>query len=47
MEPNKLESWNWYSLDALPKPMFEAAALALEALARGDWCTKADFNDFR
>lgn len=42
MEPEKLESWNWYPLDALPAPMFEAAAMALKAMARGDWWTTSD-----
>lgn len=42
MEPEKLESWDWYALDALPEPMFEAADMALKALARGDWWTPAD-----
>lgn len=41
MEPEKLESWAWYPLDALPDPMFEAAALALEAMNRGHWWTPA------
>ena len=41
MEPEKLESWDWYALDALPEPMFEAAAMALKAVARGDWWTSA------
>ena len=40
MEPEKLESWNWFTLDALPEPMFEAAAMALDAMARGDWWTE-------
>jgi 8-oxo-dGTP diphosphatase len=39
MEPEKLESWSWYTLNSLPKPMFEAAAMALEAMERGDWWT--------
>jgi 8-oxo-dGTP diphosphatase len=42
MEPTKLESWDWYPLDALPHPMFEAAAMALDAMTRGDWWTPTE-----
>jgi 8-oxo-dGTP diphosphatase len=42
MEPEKLESWDWYPLGAMPAPMFEAAAMALKAMARGDWWTTSD-----
>ena len=36
MEPEKLETWEWHSLTALPEPMFDAAAMAP---LRGDWWT--------
>jgi len=32
MEPEKLESWDWYSLDSLPEPLFEPDRYYLEAL---------------
>jgi 8-oxo-dGTP diphosphatase len=41
MEPAKLESWDWYPLNALPEPMFDAAAMALGAMDRGEWWTAA------
>jgi 8-oxo-dGTP diphosphatase len=31
-EPQFIESWNWYSLDALPGPLFKPCQLALESL---------------
>jgi 8-oxo-dGTP diphosphatase len=34
-EPDKVESWGWYSLDALPAPLFDFIPSALEALAGG------------
>jgi 8-oxo-dGTP diphosphatase len=39
MEPEKLETWAWHDIDALPAPMFEAAEMALRAMHRGDWWT--------
>jgi len=30
MEPDKCESWNWYALDNLPKPQFDASEFALD-----------------
>ncbi len=42
MEPHKLESWAWYPFDGLPRPMFEAAELAIRAMQRGLWWTPAD-----
>ncbi|HOB90168.1 MAG TPA: NUDIX domain-containing protein [Candidatus Colwellbacteria bacterium] len=29
LEPDKSESWDWYDLDNLPKPLFEPCALAI------------------
>ena len=34
-EPHKIESWNWYSLDKLPKPMFEMSKRAVTAYKTG------------
>jgi 8-oxo-dGTP diphosphatase len=36
-EPDKVESWAWYSLDALPSPLFRMVPTAIEAL-RGERC---------
>ncbi len=35
LEPDKFESWDWYSLDNLPKPLFAAIPRYLEALKTG------------
>lgn len=35
LEPTKLESWEWYDLDDLPKPLFEPEQHYLEALRTG------------
>jgi 8-oxo-dGTP diphosphatase len=34
LEPEKLESWGWYSLDNLPQPMFKASVRTIEAFKR-------------
>ena len=34
-EPDKIEGWAWYPLDALPSPLFGTVPTAIEAL-RGD-----------
>lgn len=34
-EPDKVESWAWYDLDALPSPLFHMVPTAIEAL-RGE-----------
>jgi 8-oxo-dGTP diphosphatase len=31
LEPNKCESWDWYSLDSLPGPISKMAALILQS----------------
>lgn len=31
-EPQTIESWGWYCLDALPKPLFKPCELALSSL---------------
>jgi 8-oxo-dGTP diphosphatase len=31
-EPEKVESWDWFALDALPAPLFATLPTALEAL---------------
>ncbi|MBU1031986.1 NUDIX domain-containing protein [Patescibacteria group bacterium] len=35
LEPEKAESWNWYSLDKLPKPLFQTTRSYLQALKTG------------
>lgn len=35
LEPDKMESWNWYGLEKLPKPMFEFCKLAIKAHKTG------------
>lgn len=34
-EPDKCESWEWYSLDALPSPLFECSRWMIEAYTDG------------
>ncbi|HMM22475.1 MAG TPA: NUDIX domain-containing protein [Selenomonadales bacterium] len=31
LEPQKAESWNWYSLESLPVPLFEMSKLSIES----------------
>lgn len=35
-EPDKVESWDWYPLDALPEPLFEFARRGLEGYLSGE-----------
>ncbi|MFH1608665.1 MAG: NUDIX domain-containing protein [Patescibacteria group bacterium] len=35
LEPNKCEGWDWYSLDALPEPLFEACKYSIESYKTG------------
>lgn len=35
LEPNKCESWGWYDIDNLPKPLFAALPTYFEALKTG------------
>lgn len=35
MEPDKIESWDWYSLDSPPSPLFESPANYIEAYKSG------------
>ena len=35
LEPDRVESWDWYALDALPSPLFGTCASAFEALRSG------------
>ena len=37
-EPTKVETWDWYSLDELPTPLFAMLPTAVEALRTGDTC---------
>lgn len=34
-EPDKVESWDWYDLEALPSPLFGTLPTAIEALRTG------------
>ena len=34
-EPDKVEEWNWYSLDALPMPLFPPVSIGLNAFKSG------------
>lgn len=36
LEPDKCESWDWYTLDNLPGPIFFAAQQQLDALQSGE-----------
>ncbi len=40
-EPDKIESWAWYDLDALPSPLFAMVPTALEALRGEQHCWDA------
>ena len=35
LEPDKSESWDWYALDDLPKPMFQMCALSIRSYKTG------------
>jgi 8-oxo-dGTP diphosphatase len=35
LEPDKVESWQWYDLDKLPKPLFKAVELAINSYHSG------------
>ena len=35
LEPDKVERWDWYSLDALPSPLFGMLPTSFEALRTG------------
>lgn len=35
LEPDKCESWDWYDLDKLPKPLFGTMPLSIEAYKTG------------
>lgn len=37
-EPTKVETWQWYSLDELPTPLFAMLPTAVEALRSGRTC---------
>ncbi len=34
-EPDKVEGWNWYGLDALPMPLFPPVSIGLKAFRSG------------
>ncbi|MBU0636126.1 NUDIX domain-containing protein [Candidatus Micrarchaeota archaeon] len=40
LEPEKSENWNWFSVDSLPKPLFNGCELSIEAFK-----TKKNFFD--
>ena len=35
LEPHKLESWDWYDIKKMPKPLFEFCRLAIESYRTG------------
>ena len=35
LEPDKCESWAWYTLDRLPEPLFEMSRIVIEAYNQG------------
>lgn len=35
LEPEKCESWNWYEVEDLPKPMFTMCEMAIDAYKTG------------
>ena len=35
LEPDKTVSWDWYSLDQLPRPLFTACQLQIESIKNG------------
>lgn len=35
LEPDKMESWGWYSFSKLPKPLFEFCKLAIKSRKTG------------
>ncbi|MGB3988242.1 MAG: NUDIX domain-containing protein [Minisyncoccales bacterium] len=35
LEPDKLDSWDWYDLDDLPQPIFEMCKLAIDSYQTG------------
>src|SRR6185436_7059720 len=41
LEPDKVDGWAWYALDALPSPLFGTCASALEAMRTGRNCWDA------
>jgi 8-oxo-dGTP diphosphatase len=41
LEPEKVEAWGWYALDALPSPLFATLPTALEALRGEQRCWDA------
>lgn len=36
LEPDKIESWDWYDLDSLPQPLFEMCRLTFESYKSGE-----------
>jgi len=48
LEPEKFESWDWYDLDNLPKPLWKNCELALESyktLRRGSGQAEKNYFD--
>jgi len=41
-EPDKIEGWAWYDLDALPSPLFGTVPTAIEALRGERVCWDAE-----
>jgi len=42
LEPERCESWGWYALDGIPKPLFTYCQMAIEQLKDPHACIDAD-----
>lgn len=42
-EPEKCESWEWYPIDSIPSPQFDASEFAIECFLKGQHYIKGQF----